>query len=61
MKSFFAKINLAPVKPVILRVDEPYAKEFIPRQSTSTLPQPNNDRVVGFEDREALKPVRALV
>ena len=52
MKFFFAKINLAPVKSVILRVVEPYAKEFIPRLNTSTLPQLTNDRVVGIEDRE---------
>ena len=38
--AFFKQVNMADKKPAILTVTQPYAKEFIPKLCTSTLPMP---------------------
>ena len=40
MNTFFDKLNKAKAKPAILRITMPYAKEFVPKQSSDNFPIP---------------------
>ena len=42
-KDFYASLNLAKVKPAILKIVQPYAQAFVPTATLSTYPKPISD------------------